>query len=124
MGGTRREEEKRREGAGRGSGPRPWMPAGRRSSRSGPRGPARSCPSGSERDPARRPEMLPHLRERRRVERKLLPRRKRRKRRKRRRRRRRRSKLSPLRQPLISLTFQKHKRKYAKIERKNMKQTE
>merc|ERR1712080_103499 len=72
--------------------------------RSGPRGQARSFQSGSERGLARRLEMLPHLRERRRVVRKQLPRRKKRKRKRRRRRKRRRSKSNPH-QSLICVTF-------------------
>merc|ERR1719370_1850712 len=44
---------------GKKAGDAPWTPSGRRSSMSGPRGPPRSCPSGSARGPARRPEMLP-----------------------------------------------------------------
>merc|ERR1712112_77160 len=74
--------------AGRSSGQRLWMLSGKRSTRSGPRGQARSFPSGSERGLARRLEMLLHLRERRRVVRKQLPKR-------RRRRKRRRSKSNP-----------------------------
>merc|ERR1711874_424259 len=42
--------------AGRSSVPSPWTPSGRRSTRSGPRGLLRGCPSGSERGLARRPE--------------------------------------------------------------------
>merc|ERR1712112_84970 len=53
-------------GAGRSSEQRLWMLSGKRSTRSGPRGQARSFPSGSERGLARRLEMLLHLRERRR----------------------------------------------------------
>merc|ERR1719153_681582 len=68
------------------------------------RGPARNYQSGSERGLARRLEMLPLLRERRRVVRKQLPRRKKRKRKRKRRRKRRRSKSNPH-QPLICVTF-------------------
>merc|ERR1712211_56055 len=42
--------------AGRSSVPSPWTPSGRRSTRSGPRGLLRGCPSGSERGLARRLE--------------------------------------------------------------------
>merc|ERR1711962_370315 len=70
--------------AGRGSEQRLWMQSGKRSTRSGPRGPARNYQSGSERGLARRLEMLPLLRERRGVVRKQLPRRKKRKRKKKR----------------------------------------
>merc|ERR1712209_105275 len=45
--------------AGRSSVPSPWTPSGRRSTRSGPRGLPRSCPSGSERGLARRLVMPP-----------------------------------------------------------------
>merc|ERR1712050_574164 len=81
--------------AGRGSEQRLWMQSGKRSTRSGPRGPARNYQSGSERGLARRLEMPPLLRERRRVVRKQLPRRKKRKKKRKRRRKRRRSKSSP-----------------------------
>merc|ERR1712211_139118 len=42
--------------AGRSSVPSPWTPSGKRSTRSGPRGLLRGCPSGSERGLARRLE--------------------------------------------------------------------
>merc|ERR1711973_667715 len=61
--------------AGRSSVPSPWTPSGRRSTRSGPRGLPRSCPSGSERGLARRLAMPPPPRVRRMVARRLLPRR-------------------------------------------------
>merc|ERR1712243_438094 len=73
--------------AGRGSEQRLWMQSGKRSTRSGPRGPARNYQSGSERGLARRLEMLPLLR-----------------------RKRRRSKSNPRSAVCISFTFQKQTR--------------
>merc|ERR1719228_2809569 len=80
---------------GRSSALKLWMLPGRRSTTSGPRGPPRSCPSGSERDPAKRPEMLRHLKAKKMMEKK---------RKRRKRRRRRRSKLNPQ-ASLICQTF-------------------
>merc|ERR1719228_1702784 len=85
---------------GRSSALKLWMLPGRRSTTSGPRGPPRSCPSGLERDPAKRPEMLRHLKAKKMLEMMLLPKKKRKKKR----RRRKRSKLNPQ-ASLICQTF-------------------
>merc|ERR1719348_1418978 len=53
--------------AGRSSGQKLWMPSGRRSTKSGPRGPQRSFPSGSVSVLAKRLDLLRPLRERRKV---------------------------------------------------------
>merc|ERR1711970_869313 len=83
------------------------MPFGKRSTMNGPRDPQRNCPSGLERDQARKPEHPKLLKARKRVVKRHLPK-KRTMRKKRRRRKRRKSKSNSqnTQQPLICQTFQ------------------